>query len=250
MVIENRIFVGKVRHRRYSPKRHEFNYKIFMFCFDISKIQQVFEASRWFSMERLNWFTFKRAKHVGPPTQPLDLAVREHIKEKTGKSPQGKIFLVTHLSTLGYCFNPISLYMVFKPDSDEIEMLLTEVTNTPWGEQHIYILDTPQAVKKNTYQYAFKKILHVSPFMQMEHEYRLNFKVDNSQLILHMDSHKDNELHFDATLSLSALALNSNNIKIMMRRFPFMTYKVTASIYWEALKLLFKRVPFYAYPKK
>jgi DUF1365 family protein len=241
MMLENNLYVGEVRHRRFAPRLHQFQYKIFMFCFDISKIAEALQGTRWFS--------FKRANYFGATSEHLDYSVRQHIQAKTGVVPSGKIFLLTNLSTLGYCFNPISVYIIFKPDSDEIEMLLTEVTNTPWGERHIYILDTPRAVKNNVYQYVFQKVLHVSPFMQMNYEYHLNFKVDNNKLILHMDSYKNSEHHFDATLSLSGLQLNNKNINKMIWRHPFITYKVTAAIYWEAFKLFIKRVPFYAHPK-
>jgi DUF1365 family protein len=241
MILENNLYVGEVRHRRFTPRLHQFTYNIFMFCFDISKITEALHGTHWYSFKRTNYF--------GAPGEQLDYSVRQHIKEKNGIAPSGKIFLLTHLSTLGYCFNPISVYIVFKPDSNEIEMLLTEVTNTPWGERHIYILDAPRAVKNNVYQYVFEKVLHVSPFMQMNYEYHLNFKIDNNKLILHMDSYKNSEHHFDATLSLDGLQLNKENINKMKWRYPFITYKVTAAIYWEALKLFIKRVPFYAHPK-
>lgn len=249
MVMENSIYEGFISHRRFLPKLHQFTYKIFMFCFDIDNIPGAFKDTRWFSLERFNWFSFKRKNHLGPVTEPLSQSVRDYIHAKTGKTVTGKIYLLTHLATMGYCFNPISLYMVLKPDSDELDMLLTEVTNTPWAERHVYVLDSPAAIKKNIYQYIFNKSLHVSPFMEMNHEYHLNFKIDQNQLILHMDSYQNREHIFDASLSLTSQSLNKTNVHKIMRRYPFITYKVTAAIYWEALKLFIKRVPFYAHPK-
>jgi DUF1365 family protein len=31
---------------------------------------------------------------------------------------------------------------------------------------------------------------------------------------------------------------------------PFVTLKVSAAIYWQALRLLIKRIPFFTHPKK
>jgi DUF1365 family protein len=248
--MENCIYVGKVRHRWFSPRLHEFTYKLFMFCFDINKIAENFQSSWWCGSQRFNWFGFNRKNHLGSSEVPLDQAVREFIKEKTGSLPLGKIFLLTHLSCVGYCFNPISVYLVFRQDSTEIEMLIAEVTNTPWGERHYYILNNQQEIKKNIYQYVFQKAMHVSPFMAMDYEYRLNFKLDDRQLILHMDSYKNAEHHFDATLSLDSMPMNAVNIRKMLLRFPFMTFKVVAAIHWEALKLLLKGVPIHSHPKK
>jgi DUF1365 family protein len=69
-------------------------------------------------------------------------------------------------------------------------------------------------------------------------------------LILHMDSYRNKEHHFDATLTLTAMSMNSVNMRKMLFRFPFMTFKVVAAIHWEALKLLVKGVSFHGHPKK
>jgi len=34
----------------------------------------------------------------------------------------------------------------------------------------------------------------------------------------------------------------------MLARFPFMTLKVVAAIYWEAVRLLWKRIPIFSHP--
>jgi DUF1365 family protein len=44
--------------------------------------------------------------------------------------------------------------------------------------------------------------------------------------------------------------LTARNLNRMLLRYPFMTAKVTAAIYFEALKLFAKRVPFYPHPER
>jgi DUF1365 family protein len=47
----------------------------------------------------------------------------------------------------GYCFNPVSLYFILKPNTnasnngseDEVEAIVVEVSNTPWNETSICI---------------------------------------------------------------------------------------------------------------
>jgi DUF1365 family protein len=248
-VTENSVYSGHVRHRRSHIKSHAFTYSLFMFYVDITELANTFKTLRWCSFEKYNWFSFRRKNYFGDQSLPLDQAVRNFIAEKTGNRPDGKIFLLTQLATLGYSFNPISVYIVYKLNSDIIEMLLTEVTNTPWGVRHVYILDKPDKIKNAVHQYTFKKTLHVSPFMEMDYTYKLNFKIDEKQLILHMDSFKNNEHHFDATLSLQRQDLNNKTMAAFMLRYPFMTFKTTLLIYWEALKLFLKKVPFHSYPK-
>ena len=50
--------------------------------------------------------------------------------------------LLTNLRTLGHCFNPVSFYYCFD-DAENLEAVVAEVTNTPWGERHAYVLDAP-----------------------------------------------------------------------------------------------------------
>jgi hypothetical protein len=81
----------------------------------------------------LAWF--RRRDHFGDPSLPLDVYVRDLAEQKTGRRPQGPIRLLTHLRYFGYCINPISIYYCFTPDGAEIDTLVAEVTNTPWGER-------------------------------------------------------------------------------------------------------------------
>ena len=61
---------------------------------------------------------FKEGGREGGQQQhsvPLPLAerVRRLVEKETGKRPEGKICLLTHLRYLGYTFNPVSFYYVW-----------------------------------------------------------------------------------------------------------------------------------------
>ncbi len=52
--------------------------------------------------------------------------------------------LLTNLRSLGRCFNPVSFYYCFGNSGDDsgerLLAVLAEVTNTPWGERHAYVI--------------------------------------------------------------------------------------------------------------
>ncbi|MEX2367334.1 MAG: DUF1365 family protein, partial [Pseudohongiellaceae bacterium] len=48
---------------------------------------------------------------------------------------------------------------------------------------------------------------------------------------------------------LERLPVSSANLRNILWQFPFMTMKTGAAIYWQALKLWLKRVPFIANPR-
>ena len=115
------------------------------------------------------------------------------------------------------------------------------MTNTPWGEAYSYVLE-PIHVKNNIYSINFKKELFVSPFLEMNYEYKLNFSFDANAIRVNIENKRGEEKHFDATLTLKKLPITKKNMRRVLIRFPFMTAKIILSIYWQALKLLCKKV--------
>lgn len=237
------LYIGKIRHRRFTPRRHDFTYRLFMLYLDLAELDTVFQG-RWLWSAGRRWALarFCREDHVGDPARPLADCVRELVERETGQRPQGPIRLLTHLRYLGLCFNPISIYYCFDKTGEKLENVVAEVTNTPWGERHCYVLTQRRQ--------RFSKQMHVSPFMPVDLDYAWYCNEPDEQLSVHMNVLKADAKLFDATLSLRRQALSGPRLAQALAGFPLMTYQVLAAIHWEALRLWLKRVPLFDHPAK
>ena len=124
--------------------------------------------------------------------------------------------------------------------------LVLEVTNTPWGQNQVYVL--PGDPSKKIQRINFQKEMHVSPFYEMDMTYKLRCHKPDNKLSMQLENHQNNEKQFDATLTLEKEALTGKNLNSILWRYPAMTMKVFAGIYWQALKLWVKGVPFISNP--
>jgi DUF1365 family protein len=65
-----------------------------------------------------------------------------------------------------------------------------------------------------------------------------------------MKNYHQGQVHFDATLSLYSLSFLTTTPAKIFLCFPFITFKLTAAIYFEAFKLWCKGVSFHPHPEK
>ena len=241
------LYVGYVGHRRFLPRRHRFRYKLFMVYLDLAELDTAFRGRWLWSARRPAPAWFRRRDHFGDPNLPLDGYVRDLVEQQTGRRPAGPIRLLTHLRYFGYCMNPISVYYCFKADGLELDALVAEVSNTPWGEKIGYVLDVADQTGGNQ-RAEFAKAMHVSPFMPMNLRYVWHSTPPGPHLAVHLDVFKGPSRLLDTTLSLRRQPLDGHSMAGALLRFPLMTLKVIAAIHWEALRLLLKRIPVFPHP--
>jgi len=253
------IYQGQVRHRRFSPRPHAFNYSLYLMYLDLAELPDLFKPFWLWSNGRFNMASFWRKDHAGDPARSLDDVIRERIQQHTGRRPQGPIRLLTHLRYLGFGFNPVSFYYCFDAQDKKLETIVCEVNNTPWGEQHLYVLSEQDRseqnisgedeLKSSRMQFKRSKEFHVSPFMPMDIQYDWRFAVPDEHLYLHMQNFQQDKKLFDATMNLDKIPISSSSLARVLIGFPLVTVKVVIGIYYEAMRLWLKKVPFYSHPE-
>ena len=241
------MYEGVVWHARHRPVRNQFEYRLFLMYLDLAELDDVFEGRLLWSTRRPALARFRRKDHLGDAGVPLDAAVRDLVAERCGERPAGPIRLLTHLSYFGYCFNPVSIYYCFDSGDRRVEFVIAEVSNTPWGERHCYAIDVRDQTGPRLNQ-RLQKEFHVSPFMGMDLEYRWDIGIPGDSLAVSMQSFDARGKLFDATLNLDRVEISGASLARALLAHPFVTGKVIAAIYLQALRLLIKRAPFFPHP--
>jgi DUF1365 family protein len=234
------LYEGIVRHRRIEPPR-EFRHPLALAYLDLEELPDLLGGR--LVAPGPGVVRFRRSDYLGDPAVPLERAVRDAVAEQMdGRRPAGPIRMLTHLRTLGHCFNPVSFYYCFEDGGERLEAVVAEVTNTPWGERHAYVV--PEGAGR------FHKVLHVSPFMAMDHTYECRAGLPGRALSVHIESRRTGARVFDATLALRRRELTRGTLRRATLRYPLGTMRVLALIYMHALGLRLAGATVYPHPVK
>jgi uncharacterized protein len=248
------LYEGSVRHRRMGAVKDEFHYPLFMAYLDLDELPSCFDGRWLWSARRPALAWFRRADYLGDPTLPLADAVRELVKERIGVRPDGPIRLLTHLRYFGKSFNPVSFYYCFDEHGEKVKAVIADVTNTPWGESHAYVMRVDHAADHGTatvMRGQFDKQLHVSPLMGMDHTYDWRLTEPSEQLLVHIESHRTGGPSvFDATLSLHRREMTPHSLRAVLIRYPLITLRIVTRIYTHALRLKLRGARYFPHPDK
>lgn len=240
------LYRGWVSHRRLLPRAHGFRYRIGMLYLDLSEQPQVLGLSWLAGQSRWAAFAFRETDYLPDATRKgvlLSDAVRQRVEQALGYAPQGRICLLTQPRSWGLSFNPISLFYCFEADGS-LAAILCEVSNTPWRERYHYVLPTHPSGES---RHRVAKSFHVSPFLPRDLQYRMRFSAPGQKLQVTMQDWQAEEKIFEAGLGLERIELTRQSLHRHLLDFPWMTGKTLLGIYWQALRLLLKRLPLFSH---
>lgn len=245
------VYEGTIRHRRFEPIEHSFEYRFFLMYLDLAELPRVLDPFPGWSARRPAAARFRRADFMGPPERPLDACARDAVEAATGARPAGPVRLLAGLRYLGHSFNPVSFYYCFDPAGERLEAVVADVENIPWGERHPYVLargDRAGTVLSD----EFDKNLHVSPLMGMDQTYAFRATEPGERLAVQIESRpRDGQgKSFDATLNLRRRELSRPLLSRLLVRYPAMSLQVVAKIYAQSLRLKLKGARYHPHPRR
>ena len=210
---------------------------------DVSNLASLTDLHPLWSTTGRRPVELRRSDCVGDPHVPLHTAVAGEVERLGGERPTGPIALLATPRTFGWNFNPISSYYCFEPDGRTVQSLLVEVTNTPWGERHRYLVGGPG-------RHSFAKDFHVSPFLPMDLRYELRYATPDERLTMSFDVTEGGVTRLRASMALTRVAPTRRAMSQVLLRPWRSSPGVSAAIYANAVSLVTKRATIYRHPKK
>lgn len=247
--LNSAIYVGHVEHDRYTPRRNRFRYKIHHLYLDLDELPELFKFHPLWSLEKSNVVSFRRSDYIGDSALSMKQVVLDRVQEELGFRPTGPVRLLTHPRYFGYVFNPVSFYFCFDEPGENLQAVVSEITNTPWQERHSYVTDqrSESSADQLTHN-RFEKCFHVSPFFKLNHTYDWGFAEPGDSLSVWMQNFSEGRKVFEARLTGQKLEWNRKNMTSVMWRNPCVTLAGWLAIHWQAAKLRLKGIPYIPHP--
>lgn len=229
MTLRSAIYVGHVVHQRHRPKAHFLRYRVFSLLIDLDDLPKL-DGLRWFAHNRAGLFSFRDSDHG--ENGDLRGWARAQLHNHGLPAP-ARVRLLCYPRILGYVFNPLTVWYCEDADGAPLATIY-EVHNT-FGERHAYVLPAEG-------QQQVDKAFYVSPFIDMNCQYAFRLAPPDERILVSINETQDGAPLLYAAFTGKRQDFSDATLLKLFFTHPLMTLKVTASIHWEALRLLAKGI--------
>lgn len=241
------LYVGHVAHRRTRPVDHAFRYRVCSMLVDLDELPALDAGLRLFSHNRRNVVSFLDRDHGPKDGSPLRPWI-DRLLAGAGIQGGGPVRILCSPRLYGYVFNPLSEWFCHDRDG-RLTAILHEVRNT-FGEWHAYLVPVDAGrIPGEPIVHQCAKVFHVSPFMDMDLEYRFRIVEPADRAVIAMRLFDGNGELFTASFAGERRELTATSLRRALVEHPLMTAKVIGGIHREALTLLRKGAPFRRKPE-
>jgi len=209
-IVAPSLYSCEVTHVRRSPISNRFDYK----------------GSYWL-------VDFDQLPHPGGLLGRVSrISADDHLDMRSEAEAAGivaeRMYMLAAARTLGYVFNPISVFWCFDAEGHHTGTL-AEVHNT-YGGRHAYVLDARGGSWADV-----DKALYVSPFYPVDGRYYIKADPPTDSVSLTVRLEREGDEPFVATLRGQRRQPTFINVMIGALRYPAL--RTSARIRWQALRL-------------
>jgi DUF1365 family protein len=243
VTLRSALYVGSVMHRRLRPRRHRFRFQAYWLLLDLDELDALSRRLRWFSYNRANAVSLHDADHGDGSATPIRVQVARRLAAEGIELGGGRVQLFCMPRTLGYCFNPLSVYFCRRADG-ALAAVIYQVHNT-FGARHSYVLRVSDdgAIRQHC-----RKSFYVSPFLDMDLRYDFRVIDPDARIVIGIRASDAEGAMLDAVLAGTRAPLTDSSLARAFLRLPLVSLKVMAAIHWEALKLWAKGIRYRSPP--
>ncbi len=228
-----------VNHTRVSPRKHAFDYRVFMIAFELGS----FPKSALLSRNRFNLFSIDDRDHIN--TDPAK-GIRENLldwlaENGTEIASDSRITLVTFPRVLGYAFNPVSFYYIHSIDGKPVTAV-AEVTNT-YREMKLYPLGEPS--DEGVFDRLIAKDFYVSPFSDPNDSFRFRIGQTLENWAVSINNLTDGKPSLLSSIRGDRRELSTSRLAWFALKYPFLSLGIIFGIHWQALLLYLRKIPYF-----
>ena len=231
------LYECRVNHTRVSPKRHAFDYRVFMLAIDLGN----FPSAPFLSKNRFNLFSIDDRDHIR--TDP-EKGIRENLTawlagQGTEVPADARILLLTFPRVLGYAFNPVSFYYISSKSGDPITAV-AEVTNT-YREMKLFPLGVPDAEGK--FDHLIAKNFYVSPFSDPNDAFHFRIAQPGEKWHVSINNLTEGKPTLMSSITGDRCDLTTSRLALYAVKYPLISLSIIFRIHLHALLLFLKKIP-------
>jgi uncharacterized protein len=237
------LYECSVLHNRLKPKRHAFNYGVFMLSVDLEELPAIARRVYGFSHNRFNLFSIDDRDHVtlGHPGGIRGNLIAWVNEQGLGCSDDVRVQLITFPRVFGYGFNPVSFYYLTSKLGEPIAAV-AEVVNT-YREMKLYLVD--QLNPQGMWHRRVAKNFYVSPFSDPGDEFDFTIGNPDNEWHVNIDNYCGSERVLLSAIRGKQRTFSSARLIGYAFKYPLLSLKIIGLIHWHAFLLWARRVPFF-----
>jgi len=252
------LYECEVMHARFTPRRHRFAYRIFLFAVDLDELPDLARRTGLFGHNRRHLYALherdflpvNEPRHPAGPATPgaaggLKARVAAFARSHGIDWADGTVLLVTLPRIAGYLFNPVSFYFC-RDRAGRPLCAIAEVTNTFREMKPYFVPVDPADAARGVFRLRVPKNFYVSPYSDVDVAFDFHLRLPGEQLAVRIDDYVGEQRTLTSTLAGPRRELTTGRLAWFTLKYPLLTLRVISLIHWHALLLWAKRVPWFA----